>query len=186
MTAAGIPAARQHYFGQSGGSDSKHARVSLRRLRRRTAQTATAPATLSFDPERSVEAKECTACGRTYTLAKGFIFKGDEPHAVYFAALHDHGMREAWIDVILGTFGDDDSSDHLTFGCRVGPVEGQPEPAATAVDAAIPFGDSDLFGKKLSRDEALNQASLPSFWDVVDFVLVEDPDVNEHVYGRRA
>ena len=139
--------------------------------------------TLTFDTERSVEPKECAACGRGYVLAKGFIYADDEPHAVYFAALHNHGVPEAWIDVILGTFGSADYSDHVTFGCRVGPIEGQTEPAASAVPAAGPYGAAPIFGRKLSRDEALAHPSLPTFWTVVDFVLVKDPDVRRHVYG---
>ncbi|HAP75721.1 MAG TPA: hypothetical protein DCR14_06525 [Acidimicrobiaceae bacterium] len=138
---------------------------------------------MTFDSERSVESKDCAACGRGYVLAKGFIYADGDPHAVYFVALHNHGVPEAWIDVILGTFGTDDFSDHVTFGCRVGPVEGQSEPAATAVHAAVPYGASPLFGQKLSRDEALAHPALSAFWTVVDFVLVEDPDVHRHVYG---
>jgi len=78
------------------------------------------PPTLSFDPEGSVDAKSCVECGREYFPTTGFIFQDDEPHAVYFAALHEHGHREAWIDVTLGTFGTEDFADHITFGCRVG------------------------------------------------------------------
>jgi len=139
--------------------------------------------TLSFDAERTVESKLCDACGSGYVLAKGFIYDDDEPHAVYFAALHNHGSPEAWIDVILGTFGTEDFSDHVTFGCRVGDVEGQSEPAATLVPAAQPYSASALFGRKLSREDALPHPMLASFWRVVDFVLVEDPDVHRHVYA---
>jgi hypothetical protein len=149
----------------------------------RYGQHAFVTGALSFDPERSVELKSCDACGRGYTLVKSFLFDDDEPHAVLFAALHDHGEAEAWIDVILGTFGTEDFTDHVTFGCRVGPVDGQEEPAATLVNAARPYGDSPLFGRKLARDEAIAHTLLPGFWRVVDFVLVSDPDVHFHVYG---
>jgi hypothetical protein len=141
------------------------------------------PPTLSFDPERSAEQKTCADCARHYILVKGFILQDDDAHAVYFAALHGHGNREAWIDVILGTFGTGDSSDYVTFGCRVGPVAGQMEPAATLVLGGAPYESSELFGRKLSRDEALAHPWLPSFWEVVDFVLVEDREVHRHVYG---
>jgi hypothetical protein len=51
--------------------------------------------------------------------------------AVYFASCYRHdGVHEAWIDVVLGTWGAEDFSDHLTFGCRVGPVSGAAGPAA--------------------------------------------------------
>lgn len=138
---------------------------------------------LSFDPERTVEMKSCASCGRGFSLVKSFILDGDDAHAILFAALHDHGEREAWIDVILGSFGSDDYSDYVTFGCRVGPVQGQPTPAATAVAAAEPYEDSSLFGRKLTRDEALAHPLLSEFWRVVDFALVEDPDIHFHVYG---
>jgi hypothetical protein len=141
------------------------------------------PPTFSFDPQRTVEQKSCAQCASGFVLVKGFIFEDDEPHGVYFAALHEHGQREAWIDVILGTFGTEDFSDHVTFGCRVGPVDGQAEPAATIVPAAAPYGSSPLFGQKLSRDEALAHRWLSSFWRVVDFVLVEDKEVHRHVYA---
>ena len=139
--------------------------------------------TLSFDPERTVELKSCAACGRGYTLIKSFILDDNDAHAVLFAALHDHGEREAWIDVILGTFGSEDFSDHVTFGCRVGPVQGQADPAATAVAAAAPYEDTPLFGRKLTRDEALAHPSLSNFWRVVDFALINDADIHFHVYG---
>lgn len=119
--------------------------------------------TLSFDRERSAELKSCAECGRGYTLIKSFILNDDDAHAVLFAALHDHGEREAWIDVILGTFGSDDYSDHITFGCRVGPVQGRSEPAATLVPAATPYGPSPLFGQKLSRADALDHPSVAEF-----------------------
>ena len=85
--------------------------------------------------------------------------------------------------MILGTFGTDDASDHVTFGCRVGPVPGQQEPAASLVATAAPYGSAPIFGHKLSREEALTHSTLPSFWSTVDFVLIEDPDVHEHIYG---
>jgi hypothetical protein len=117
---------------------------------------------------------------------KGFVYQAEIPHAVFFAALHQHEAKEAWIDVILGSFGNDDTSDHVTFGCRVGPVIGQTEPAATLVPAADPYSDSALFGVKLSREEALKHPRLGEFWIVVDFVLTADRDVSAHIYGEPA
>lgn len=150
---------------------------------RRDGHDAAVTGTLAFDPERSVELKTCASCGRGYTLVKSFILDDEDAHAILFAALHDHGEPEAWIDVILGTFGTEDFTDHLTFGCRVGPVDGQVEPAATLVQAARPYSDAPLFGRKLSREEAMTHPLLTAFWRVVDFALVSDPDVHFHVYG---
>lgn len=89
------------------------------------------------------------------------------------------------MDAVFGTFGELDHSDHETFGCRVGPVQGQVEPAATTVDAAQPYDDSPFWGRKLTREEALDHPGVGEFWDVVDFILVSEPLVEHHVYHRR-
>jgi hypothetical protein len=100
---------------------------------------------LSFDPETSVTEQTCKDCGTDSVLIKGFLYDDGNPHAIYFAALHHHhDDHEAWLDVILGSFGDDRSNDHETFGCRVGPVEGQTQPAASLVQGATPYGDAAI------------------------------------------
>ena len=138
---------------------------------------------LRLDPERNVSDRHCDQCGRTYLLVKGFIYRDEVPYAIYFAACHDHdNVRETWIDLVLGTFGEGDWSDHITFGVRVGPVEGQVE-AATLVQGAIPYGDAPIFGTRLSRDEGLVHPRLPECWSVIDFVLLEDVTVNHHLCG---
>jgi hypothetical protein len=105
-----------------------------------------------FDSDRVVEAKECRQCGRPYSLVRSFVLREGSAYAVVLAACHRHGDgNEVWIDVILGSFGGDDSSDHVMFGCRVGRMQGQSEPAATAVNAATPYSSQPVWGRKLTR-----------------------------------
>ncbi|WP_433062612.1 hypothetical protein [Dactylosporangium sp. CS-033363] len=131
--------------------------------------------------------KICDCCGnpsqRTWTMVE----RDGRPYAVYFAACYDHGHeRESWIDVVFGTWGEgDEYDDHLTFGCRFGPVVNSPLPAATAVDAAFVAPDGPLYGEKLSRTAALAHPRIADFWQVVDFVVECDPLVHEHHYGHR-
>jgi hypothetical protein len=160
-----------------------HRVLGRRRKRPDEGPSAQVSPVLRFDSERDVSEKRCQDCGRDYILVKGHLFKSEVPHAVYMAACHTHdGAREAWIDLVLGTFGNDDPSDHITFGTRVGPVDGQREPAATLVQGAIPYGDSPIFGRKLTRDEALEHPRLPDCWEAIDFILMEDQTVHQHVY----
>ncbi len=143
----------------------------------------TAEAHFAFDGERTVRNLECAECGDSYRRITGFILRHDEAFVAYFASLHQHrGAKEAWIDAIFGTWGEGIVDDHCTFGCRFGPVVGRDEPAATLVNAAIPFRDSPLFGRKLTRAEGLTHPKLGDYWDVVDFILLDDPDVHSHVY----
>ena len=140
---------------------------------------------LSLAEPSDVTAKECDRCGAGYTLVKSFVSDADGPYAVAFSALHHHdGEHEAWIDAILGSFRDD-YADHETFGCRVGPVDGSPDPAATAVPAATVYGDSPLWGHKLDRDEALRNDRVDDFWRGVDVLLEHEPTVRAHVYAGR-
>ncbi len=140
---------------------------------------------LAFDEPPTIQERDCAGCGRHYPLIKGFIARDGDAAAITFSALHTHdGAREAWIDAILGTFGDDKASDHVTFGCRVGLVANSDEPAATLTPAAQPYGSAPIWGQKLSREDALGHPRLPEFWEVVDFVLVADSVVHHHVYGH--
>lgn len=137
------------------------------------------------DPERQVRNNTCPECGADYTTVNGFVRRDGNARAAYFAACHKHqGVKEVWIDVILGTWGQDRPDDHVTFGCRVGPVEGQVEPAATLVAAASVLPSDPLFGRKLSREEALPHPWLKEYWQVVDYLLLNDPTIRKHLYGN--
>jgi hypothetical protein len=138
---------------------------------------------LTFDAERSVDKHECRNCGAEYSLVSGYLHRNGTAHAVFFAACHTHdAMREVWIDVIIEA-ADGSADGRATFGCRVGPVEGQQGPAASLVTAAEPYGNDPEWGTKLSREEALADPRLPEFWNAVDFILVNDPTIRPHVYG---
>lgn len=141
--------------------------------------------TLRRDGDSSIDRTTCHDCGSEYLLVKTFVLDDDGPYAIAFTALHHHQALEAWMDVVFGSFeGEAAEDDRTTFGCRVGPVEGSPEPAATAVQAAVPYDDGPTFGSKLSRDEALAHPRLPDFWRVVDFLLEDEPAINHHVHGH--
>jgi hypothetical protein len=140
---------------------------------------------LAFDEPPTIQEQDCPRCGRHFPLIKAFIARDDAATAVTFTALHTHDAEnEAWIDAILGTFGEDRYDDHVTFGCRVGPAANSDEPQATLVQAAQPYGSTPIWGEKLTREQALQHPRLQEFWEVVDFVLVADPVVHHHVYGH--
>lgn len=129
----------------------------------------------------------CGCCGQPSRRTWCMVTRGGLPYAVFFASCYQHAdVRESWIDVVFGTWGQDSHDDHLTFGCRFGPGVGSDLPGATAVDAASAAPDSSLFGHKLSRTEALAHPRLGEFWEVIDFVVATDPLVHQHHYGHRA
>lgn len=139
---------------------------------------------LTIDPEgRKVVEFDCPDCGEQAQRVWGFILDDDNAYAVFFASLYHHDGHEVWIDVILSPTWADGVDDHETFGCRVGPIEGQDDPAASLVTGGAEAPDTQLFGRKLTREDALEHPRLDDFWAVVDHLLEHDPVVREHVYG---
>ncbi|MEO3938758.1 hypothetical protein V3N99_18675 [Dermatophilaceae bacterium Soc4.6] len=149
---------------------------------RRRASTPVLPG-LELDGDSDVREQTCDRCGRPYLLVTSYLLVNGSAHCVTKTALHDHDGPEAWVDVVFGTFVEG-AVDHVTFGCRVGPVDGSRDPAATAVDAAAPYGQSEFWGRKLSRADALAHPRIREFWEVVDHVLLHEPAVEHHVYHR--
>jgi hypothetical protein len=140
---------------------------------------------LTFDGEPSVNEMACPDCGRPFRRIMRYLRDDGDAYAASFASLYTHGdVKDAYLDVVLGTWGENDPSDHVTFGCRVGRIEGQSGPAASLVPAAEPFGDHPLLGHRLSREEALAHPRLAEFWGIVDHVLAHDGEVHAHVYGH--
>jgi hypothetical protein len=112
------------------------------------------------------------------------VHRDGELFAVYFANSYEHTdqPRDTWIDVILGTWGQNSNADHETFGCRVGPVDNSSQPAASLVTACADGSASPLHGVALTREQGLTHPRLRDFWAVVDLVLAKDPTVRRHLY----
>ncbi len=136
--------------------------------------------------ERQAREYECSCCSAPIQRTWNLISRGGRAFAVYFANCYHHKDQphEAWIDVILGTWGNNNYyyDDHVTFGCRIGAVVDRPGPTATLVQACLDGSAGPVHGAVLSREQALAHPRLPEFWQVVDFVLAEDPLVHAHLY----
>jgi hypothetical protein len=141
------------------------------------------PSALTLDSaERQSRIVECAHCHRRIKRIMQTVLRSDgSTFGVAFASLHDdQGVRDAWLDAILGTFGDDAASDHVTFGCRVTLGVTSTLPGISLVDAATPFLYRPVMGRRLTREEALEHPRLNDFWHVVDLILLEDPEVHAH------
>jgi hypothetical protein len=126
---------------------------------------------LAIEADRKVNEFDCPDCGVPIQRVTGFVLRDDKAYAVYYASCYHHGGHEAWFDVIFSPTWAEGVDDHETFGCRVGPIEGQAEPGASLTTGGGAFRDSQIFGRKLSRDEALTNPRLAEFWEVVDYIL---------------
>lgn len=141
---------------------------------------------LTIDPERQVKEFTCEHCGGPSQRVTGFVHRDGDALAVYFASCYHHGGHEVWFDVVFSATWAEGVDDRVTFGCRVGPIEGQDDPASSLVTGGAAFRDSLNFGHKLTREEALAHPLLADFWAVVDHVLSHDQLVRDHIYGPGA
>lgn len=133
----------------------------------------------SLDPDRSPREVTCPKCGRKHPEVTGFVFADGDRYAIYKAHFYDHDEREVYFDAILGSFDDEESyADHITFGCRYGWVEGHPEPTCSLVTPTN-YSDSPIWGKRLTRDEALADARIQDFWDLFDWAFLNDPFIRD-------
>lgn len=138
---------------------------------------------LEIEANRTVAEIRCDHCAEPFQRVTGFVYRDGEAHAVYFASCYHHDGHEAFIDAVFSPTWQDGVDDHVTFGCRVGSLEREREPGASLVTGGAAFADKPLFGRKLSREDALSHPFLGDFWAVVDHILVNDPLVRDHVYG---
>jgi len=136
--------------------------------------------------DRGTSLDECACCHRPYQRVWAFVHRDDHLVAVYYATNYHHIGKgpESYIDVILGTWGKDTVADHVTFGCRVGPVGDNPEPDANYWAPCVGNTPGRMHGQLLSVEQAKRHRRLAEFWNVIDVVLSKDPSVYGHLYGQ--
>jgi hypothetical protein len=138
---------------------------------------------LSFDGEPQRRLVRCQHCDEEHDGTTGYVMRDGSAYAIYFLDWYPHD-DEAWLDVILGSFFVEDAEDagRVTFGCRIGEIEGQDGPGCSLVPGAEVRADLPVFGTKLSRDEALAHPRQPEFWVVTDWLILNDPLLHERIY----
>lgn len=138
----------------------------------------------SFDGDPQMRTETCAGCGVDHQSITGFVLQDGNAHAIYMAEWHPL-TSEAYIDVILGSFEEPDHADNVTFGCRVGHVTTQAGPACSLVEGGATRSDKPLFGRKLERGEALTHPRLDEFWGVIDWLILNDPVLHDHIFHMR-
>jgi hypothetical protein len=73
-----------------------------------------------------------------------------------------------------------DESCH--FGCRIGHVADQDDPACSLAQAAARRSGSALFGARLSPQLARGHPRLGEFWAVTDWLILNDELLHQNVF----
>lgn len=141
--------------------------------------------TLDLDDERGRRTEQCPACETDYLCVTGFALRDGVAVGVYYAALHGHAdAHETWIDVTLAEDPDPAAGrPRVTFGARIGDFGSHGGLGAELTDGGLDHDDPRVYGRRLTASEALADRRLDEFWEVVDFVLVADPDVQARTHA---
>ena len=134
----------------------------------------------------TVETKFCTDCETHYARVTSFVHDPDSGAtlAAYDAVCHGHPEHEVALDLVLGTWGTDDESDHETYSCLLR------SSSAMAVDpyvtVAFPHGKEapTWMGRAMSRGEALASPRIPTVWSIADALAVGVEPIREQVRPR--
>lgn len=141
----------------------------------------------SLEVEQTDVAEQlCECCSGPRTVVTGFVhYRNGQTIAAYIASLYPGGTKhdkEARIDGILGTWGTDDETDHVTFGanCKVGRGCMLVGPAEVDLEE----DEKAIYGQRLTREEGLGHPWVGDFWGVLDAILTQDPVVAHFYYGE--
>lgn len=138
---------------------------------------------LNVEPGATVNVEPCRCCGKERRASFGFIHDDGETVAFYYAALEprQHDERSIVAAVSLGDWGHEvDPSTRYAAVIRAKLVEGEIE--LTFLEPAdSPVKDRAMLGNIMSKADAIASATRDRFIEIAGAVLLEDPDVNEHI-----
>ena len=136
---------------------------------------------LQVEPTEAKDLGPCECCGNITRRVWGFVHRGDPTEAAYFVqwtpgSVLKHG---AHFDLILGRWGDGATrSDRVAISLAFRQTPDGPQ--FMVIDAADRYvADSDLVGRALRRDEALDSPFAKRAFEIVDAVWLQDPRISE-------
>jgi len=99
--------------------------------------------------------------------------KNGGAYSVVSAQYHGHADAEVWLYATFGSW-EEPFSDHVTFSCRIS------EQGAGLVDALVASkGDANYYGRRLTREAALEHPALPLLWELVDQAVTFVPELQD-------
>lgn len=120
----------------------------------------------------------CDCCGTRSTTVHGFVSRSGDAFAVYYAGWSDrHPERGVTMAIATGEWAEDSGpQDRTSIGLEA-------RPTATEIHFTVvgpeqsPWGETPLFGKMLSRENAVVHPVLRSTLEVAELVVRDDSRV---------
>lgn len=138
---------------------------------------------IRIEPSNESRAFLCDHCHQMYGATRGFVYRDESAHAIYYAALHDCAASAA-IYLAIG-IGESKEEDGI-FG-DVRSVTFRVEPTETGVDLNAldaresPWAQARTLGTMMNRDEALAHETFTEFLHIADHIVAEDRVIAEYL-----
>jgi hypothetical protein len=122
----------------------------------------------------------CHCCGTASETGHGFIYKNGTPYGVYYAGwAAGHKERGVTLAIALGEWDEGTTSQQRTcVGLEA--YEGKSEILFRFIEPdSSPWPDTELFGRMVSREEAVKHRLRPEVLAVAEMIVREHPAVRQ-------
>jgi len=124
----------------------------------------------------------CSCCGETSVNLSGFVYRGGDARAVYWAGMTSgHEKRVIEVAVGIGEWGDGTSpDDRIGFVLTLWAEGSQPNVTIVSPDESR-WSTIALIGRILPRDEALRHPLIKEVFHITDHLLTDDPRIRTYL-----
>lgn len=128
-------------------------------------------------------AQICDCCGGLTVRLTRFVHRDGDAFAIYYAAYsNNHPQHELAMLVSLGEWGEDsDPTQRTAFYCRVRPTADSYEVMLGDAGQSA-WGDVDLVGTKLTREQALQHPWKHTAFELLDEAFLKDRSLRGFVH----
>jgi hypothetical protein len=118
-----------------------------------------------------VRSRACPECAGAATVAHGYVYANDDPHAVYFVDWCEHhgARRRAFVTITLGDWGGGSTGAERSAVCIEVGADGMALTEQPVRDRPV------FFGRFLPGSAVLRSGGAFAGWQIVDRILVDDP-----------
>jgi hypothetical protein len=134
---------------------------------------------IEFAPEQEREFGSCPCCGEMTRRVWGYVYDCESSTAAYFVEWTPGHAREANVDLIIGTWGNDTSAvNRASVAVEYKLLE--TGPAFRLIDARTRrYADGKLASRALSREEASTDENRDRIFAILDAIYIGDPRLGD-------
>ncbi len=136
-----------------------------------------------FEFSEPNHSERCECCGGVTVRLTRFIYRDGNPYGIYYATYsNNHSDKEIHALLSLGKWDEDSGpEDRVAFHCRIrSAADSYQVMLGDAAESS--WGEVELVGAKLSRDEALQHPSKATVFEILDEAIERDPSLRGYLH----